>query len=43
MRQYDFDDQEADEWVTTRWPYYATWNETFLDFLKDEWNVNRRR
>jgi ADP-ribosyl-[dinitrogen reductase] hydrolase len=43
MRQYDFDDQEAHEWVTARWPYYAVWNETFLNFLKDEWNVNRRR
>ena len=43
MRQYDFDDQEADQWVTARWPYYATWNQTFLDFLKDDWNINRRR
>jgi ADP-ribosyl-[dinitrogen reductase] hydrolase len=43
MRQYDFDDQEADEWVSARWPYYATWNETFLDFLKGDWNINRRR
>ena len=43
MRQYDFDDQEAHEWVTARWPHYATWNETFLNFLKVEWNVNRRR
>lgn len=43
MRQYDFDDQEAHDWVTARWPYYATWNETFLNFLRDEWNVNRRR
>jgi ADP-ribosyl-[dinitrogen reductase] hydrolase len=43
MRQYDFDDLEADAWVAARWPHYATWNKTFSRFLRDEWNVNRRR
>ena len=43
MQRYDLDDEEADAWVAQRWPHYATWNETFLNFLKDEWNVNRRR
>ena len=42
MRQYDFDDLEADAWITARWPHYATWNKTFSRFLRDEWNVNRR-
>ena len=43
MRQYDFDDEEAHDWVTAHWPHYATWNETFLSFLKNDWNINRRR
>ena len=43
MRHYDMDDNEAHDWIAERWPHYAVWNVTFLEFLRDVWNVNRRR
>jgi hypothetical protein len=28
---------EAHRWVDDTWPHYATWTQTFLDLLDNEW------
>lgn len=40
MRHHGVDHSTAHEWISNTWPLYATWNQSFGDFLENEWNKN---
>jgi ADP-ribosyl-[dinitrogen reductase] hydrolase len=31
---------EAHEWLSDTWPHYATWNDSFWDYLENEWTAH---
>lgn len=39
MWHYGSDHAAAHDWLESRWPLYATYNRTFMEFLDNEWPV----
>lgn len=37
MRRYGLDERGAHDWLSDRWFRYADYNDTFVQFLRDEW------
>lgn len=38
MRKYGYTEREAHRWLARSWPLYADYNDSFKDFLREEWN-----
>jgi len=37
MRRFGYDERDAHLWLSSKWFRYADYNETFVDFLRNEW------
>jgi len=39
MSHFGASHADAHAWLHSRWPLYQTYNETFWDFLENEWTA----